>query len=117
MKKVLIVEDDKDISLLLKNHLEDNQFSVDIVEDGYAALGYLRSASAPDIIILDLVLPGRSGLDLLCSFKSKWTETKIFIFSGHEKYKEKLHLYKDNICGFYCKPDEVTKLIDAIKKE
>ena len=115
MKKVLIVEDNEDISAILKKRLEDNNFSVDILDSGYALLGHLRNSREPDGVILDLILPGRNGMELLYGLKSKWRETKVFIFSAHSQYKEKDY-FEDYICGFFCKSEGMTKLIDAIKK-
>ncbi len=114
MKKVLVVEDNKNICAILNKRLENNGFSVDIVEDGYSFLGYLRNAQEPDIVILDLMLPERSGADLLYSLKCKWLKTKVFIFSAHPEYKGKQYI-EDYISGFFCKSEGIDKLIRAIK--
>ena len=116
MSKVLVIEDNKDICVILRKRLEAEGLSVDIVESGYSFLGYLRNNEEPDIVILDLMLPERSGRDLLYSIKAKWQNTKVFIFTAHAEYKEKRDLI-DFISGFFCKTDGVDNLIDAIKKE
>jgi len=113
-KKVLVVEDEKDICVLLEARLKQNNFSVDIANDGYAVLAYIKAARPPDAIILDLVLPQRSGVDLLCSLKSKWPDTKIFIFTAHPKYIASRHLFEEYINGFFCKTDGITKLVSVI---
>ena len=115
-KKILIVEDNQDIVRILQKRLKDNDFSVDVAERGYSALGFLRNEESPDAIILDLMLPERSGMDLLSSLKSKWPMTEIFIFSAHEEYKTQLALYKEYITAFFCKSDGMDNLI-AAKKE
>ena len=116
MKKVLVVEDNQDLLNILQKRLSDAGFEIDTVEDGHKLLAYMRSAQAPDVVVLDLMLPERSGIDLLYSLKSKWPQTKVFIFSAYPEYKDK-PLFEDYICGFYNKSDGTAKLIEAIKRE
>jgi len=115
-KKVLIVEDERDIAKILKTRLEAEGFLVDIVAGGLSALDYLKEKTAPDIIVLDLVLPDRSGIELLGSFHNAWPDTKIFIFTAHSEYKEKPYCFEKYMGGFFCKPDGMNKLIREIKK-
>ena len=114
MKKILVIEDNKDISDILKTRLEHQGFSVDTARGGYAVLEYMHGSEMPDAIVLDLVLPERSGEELLASLKSKWQDTKVFIYSGHEKYEGK---FKECISGFFLKTNGIDKLINAIMKE
>ena len=116
-KRVLVIEDNQDIASILKERLEYDGFSVVMAKDGYSALAFLRNEKEPDAVILDLMLPGRSGMDLLCSLKSKWPGTKIFIYSAFKEYKNKLDFSEDYISAFFCKSDGMEKLIEAIKSE
>ena len=62
-RRILVVEDDPDISHLLDIHLRDNAFQVDVVDNG--ADGLARATSLPyQLIVLDLMLPGIDGLEL-----------------------------------------------------
>ena len=117
IKKILIAEDNIGISLVLKTRLEKSGFSVDTVSGGYALLGYLHDKEEPDAIVLDLILPEKTGIELLESVKNKWAGTKIFIFSAHPEYEQKMHLFEDYTCGFFPKTKGVDNLIKAIKKE
>jgi len=112
MEKVLVAEDNPQVSALLKEYLKRNGFSVDIVEDGYSLISYMSSSSSPDIVVLDLILPGRNGSDLLCGIKSKWPNVKVFIFSGYPDYEVITQGYVD---GFICKADGIDKLIETVK--
>jgi DNA-binding response OmpR family regulator len=116
-KKILVIEDNEEISSILKERLEHDGFSVVVADDGYSALSFLKDKEGPDAVILDLMLPGRSGMDLLCSLKSKWPGTKIFIYSAFKEYKNKLDFYKEYISAFFCKSDGMENLINAIKSE
>jgi CheY-like chemotaxis protein len=61
--QILIVDDDAGSRDALTNVLQDEGFSVAAVDSGEAALNYLRSASPPQLIVLDLVMPGMEGWD------------------------------------------------------
>jgi len=64
MPKVLLVEDDQFLSTLLKNRLEKEKFEVSLAHDGDEALTMLREQK-PNIILLDIILPGKSGFEVL----------------------------------------------------
>jgi two-component system, OmpR family, copper resistance phosphate regulon response regulator CusR len=117
MIKILVVEDNKDLNMILVKRLEHEGFLVDSLTDGYALLGRLKDGEEPDAVILDLMLPGRSGLELLNTIVSRWSKTRVFIFSAHSQY-EKRHILKDHqISGYICKSDGIDKLIEKIKFE
>jgi two-component system, OmpR family, alkaline phosphatase synthesis response regulator PhoP len=63
MKKILVVEDDRAIARLVRDYLEGAGFAVLLAGDGEAALQTARSTK-PDLVVLDLGLPGRDGLDV-----------------------------------------------------
>jgi len=64
MAKILLVEDDPFLSSLLKNRLEKEKFEVTPAHDGPEALKILK-AQTFDLILLDIILPGKSGFDVL----------------------------------------------------
>jgi DNA-binding response OmpR family regulator len=64
MAKILLVEDDPFLSTLLKNHLEKEGMSVGLAKDGEEAIAFLR-ANKFDLILLDIILPKKSGFELL----------------------------------------------------
>lgn len=68
--KILIVEDEEAISLVLKYNLEAKDYNVDIVARGDDAEIYLQE-SVPDLLILDWMLPGISGIELCRRLRSK----------------------------------------------
>lgn len=64
MAKILLVEDDQFLSSLLKTRLEKEKFEVTLAHDGPEAVQAIKSYS-PDLILLDVILPGKSGFDVL----------------------------------------------------
>jgi DNA-binding response OmpR family regulator len=63
MKRILVVEDEMRIARQVRDYLTDAGFDVTVTGDGEAALSSVR-ASRPDLVVLDLGLPGRDGLDV-----------------------------------------------------
>ena len=68
-KTVLIVEDDVFLMSLLKNRMESEGFSVLAAKDGEEAIKVLKEIK-PDLILLDIILPGKSGFEVLEEMKS-----------------------------------------------
>lgn len=69
-KRILFVEDDAVVVSVYRSRLENEGFTVDVVEDGAAATQYLANEK-PDLVILDLMLPKVNGLDVLKFIRSK----------------------------------------------
>ena len=66
MKTILLVEDDKFLSNLLRNRLEKESFNVIHAVDGEEAVNILRtSPSKPDLVLLDIILPKKNGFEVL----------------------------------------------------
>lgn len=92
-KRILIVEDDTDLSCLLQDLLEKNGFKdITIVDNGdkLSKILHLKETAVPDVIILDFRLPGQSGLYLLPQIKNTWPSTKIIVYTGLEEKNHEL---------------------------
>jgi len=78
MTKILIVEDDKEVGKMLERAFRFSGFEVDLVGDGEIALTHLRKSDAlPQAIIMDIIMPNMSGLDLLTKIKEESYLKKI----------------------------------------
>jgi len=71
MKNILIVEDDEDISLLIKTQLAISSFHSEIVDKGSEVLGFIKSKGPFDAIILDWLLPEMNGIDICQQIRSQ----------------------------------------------
>lgn len=76
--KILIVEDEEDISELIKFHLEEDGFSVSVANNGLEVVPKIQKSN-PDLVILDLMLPGISGMDLCKMIKKKYSIPIIMV--------------------------------------
>ncbi len=114
MKKILVVEDNEDIAHFLVEKLKKENYSTQLLNNGLEVVEYLlKKEFIPDAVILDLMLPGRSGYELLNTIKSVCPDVKIFIFSAHREYEGRIP--DESAEGFFCKTDGINKLVNALK--
>ena len=99
-EKILIVEDEADVADLLAHHLKAAGFSVDIANNGHIALNAVKNLS-PKLVVLDLMLPGMSGLDICRILKSDPRTSKIAIVILSAKIEE-----LDRVLGFELGADD-----------
>jgi CheY-like chemotaxis protein len=87
---VLVVDDDPDVTTFLSSVLEDAGFKVQAATSGLAALEMLRSGPLPDLISLDLVMPGHSGVRVLHDLRKhpEWSRIPVMVVSGHSRDAE-----------------------------
>lgn len=78
--RILIVEDDETVSGVLSLYLERDGFEVDVIADGHEALASL-AASPPDLVILDIMLPGVSGFEI-CRAVRKQGDVPVIVLSA-----------------------------------
>ncbi len=85
-KKVLLVDDRRENVVFIKHFLVSKGYDVHVAHSGLNALEDM-SASRPDIVMLDLEMPGMSGLEVLKTMRSSATlaSTPVVIISGHSK--------------------------------
>ncbi len=76
MKKILWVEDDAFLSSIIEKKVSLEKFSLDIARDGSSALQMLETVK-PDIIILDIMLPGMDGFEILKKIRENVENQKI----------------------------------------
>lgn len=112
MKRILIIEDDKSISELQKDYLEMSGYEVECAFDGDTGLDYIKNHSF-DLIILDLMLPGRDGFDILKQVAdSKQIPILIVSAKSEEAYKIKgLNLGADD---YITKPFGMGELVARV---
>ncbi len=116
MHQILIVEDNDEISIILKKRLTLGNYEVKVLTNGLDLISKMREKdfNVPDAVVLDLMIPGRSGYDLLNTIHSVWPNTKLFVFSSHDEYRKKIP--SDFIEGFFLKTDGTENLIEAINR-
>ena len=112
--KVLLVEDDKSISGFIKKGLKEMHYAVDAVFDGEEGL-HLALSRPYDIIILDIMLPGIDGWEVLESIRKEQVKTPVIILTakdGKEDVVKGLELGADD---YLVKPFSFAELLSRIK--
>jgi two-component system response regulator MprA len=84
MARILVADDSETILLLLRTRLEMEGFDVDTAVDGQEAVDVVyRSQQAPDLLLLDAMMPRKSGIDALRELRAAGAETPALIVSAH----------------------------------
>ena len=112
---ILIVDDEPDIRNLVKEILEDEGFNVDVAENAEQAKQQ-RESFSPDLILLDIWMPGTDGITLL----KEWKETNaldipVIMMSGHGTVETAVEATKVGAYDFIEKPLSLAKLILTVK--
>jgi len=112
--KILIVDDEKDLRILLKSVLEDD-YLVTEVQNGAALLKSFPS-DAPDVILLDLKLPDANGLTLLPQIKKNWPDTEVIVLTGEATFDAAVQATKSGAYHFINKPFDTQALLVTINR-
>lgn len=111
---ILIVEDDNDISAMLQELLQQNGYDTSQAYSGTEALFYIEK-QLPTALILDLMLPGMSGEDLLVKIKQEHPEVAVIISSAKEDTKTRIELLRAGADDYIVKPYDVDELLARLE--
>ena len=110
MGKILVVEDDKKISRILKLQLERKNHEITVIENGIDALNEIdKKRDFYDLILLDLGLPLMEGNDV-CKNVRKISEVPIIVVSAKNNIEEKVDLLKSGASDYVTKPFDFHEL-------
>jgi len=113
-KLILIVDDDADIRLLLREFLEEKGFDVLAAPDGQKAME-MAAESGPDLVITDLLLPKQHGIDVMHEIKDRYFTPIIAISGIYKKDEITARLEDIYLNGFYEKPLNLEALFQGIQ--
>ena len=115
--RIIVIEDDKDINMLIAYNLRKEGFVVEQCFDGLKACEKLRNEYF-SIVILDIMLPGMDGFDICKEIKSNERGSRSFVIVVSAKCNQQDKLYA-NILGanhYFTKPFNVGMLINRVKE-
>jgi CheY-like chemotaxis protein len=116
--RVMIVDDEKDITMVFKSALENSGFNVEVFNDPVAALSNFRP-DYYDLILIDIRMPTMSGFELYSELARKDKDVKARFISAFEVYKEELRKYlpNENQDRIIRKPISTRELIRIVREE
>ncbi len=113
--KVLVVDDEQEFAETLCMRLETRGFRPTAVFNGEDALGHLREQDF-DVVILDVVMPGKDGLQILQEMKSLKPLTEVMMLSGHASLEAAINGMQFGAFDFLVKPPDIGDLVEKINK-
>jgi DNA-binding response OmpR family regulator len=113
-RKILVVEDNKDLARLLELHLRDLTYEVDLAFDGNA--GWAQITSNPyDLIILDLMLPGIDGLEICRRIRAQPSYTPILMLTSKSTELDRVLGLEIGADDYVTKPFSIRELMARVK--
>ena len=113
MTRILVIEDNRNLATGLRNNLEIEGYEVAVAGDGTSGLALARS-TMPDLIVLDLMLPGMDGYRVLRTLRDDGVDTPVLILSARGEETDKVlgfHLGADD---YVAKPFGLLELLARV---
>jgi two-component system copper resistance phosphate regulon response regulator CusR len=112
--KVLIVEDDRTVGRYVQHGLEEHQYQPDLVDDGLEALR-LISGGQYDLVVLDLRLPGMSGVEIVRTVRDRGITTPILILTAQDSVETKVEALRAGADDYVTKPFAFEELLARVE--
>ena len=113
--KVLLVDDEEDFVRTLAERIRMRDLNSDIALNGQEALRIVED-DIPDVMVLDLRMPGIDGMEVLRRLRKAYPEVKVIILTGHGSKKDEEEARRLGAFEYLEKPADINKLIDTIKR-
>ena len=107
------MDDEKDFTELLSERLETRGFKTRIAFDGNEAISRLKEENA-DVVLLDVMMPGKSGVETLKEIKNSWPITEVIMLTGHGTVETAIEGMKLGAYDYLIKPTETEDLSQKI---
>ena len=112
--RLLLVEDDALLSGRLRGELQRAGFAVDVADNGVDA-GFLGESEPYDMVVLDIGLPSRSGLDVLRGWRAAGNPMPVLILTARDAWHEKVDGFKAGADDYLSKPFHTAELIARLQ--
>jgi two-component system response regulator AtoC len=115
MRRVLVVDDEENIRLVLRTLLKKHGFDVEVAEGGEAALALLDSFD-PDVILTDVRMPRMGGMDLLATLRAKQHPATVIVMSAYGNVDLAIEAMKAGAYDYVSKPFKPDEIVLALRK-
>jgi DNA-binding response OmpR family regulator len=113
MSKILVVEDNPDLAFGLRNNLEIEGYDVSVAEDGPTGLERVRTIN-PELVILDLMLPGLDGYRVLKTLREEHHQMPVLILTARGEEADKVRGFRLGADDYVTKPFGVVELMARV---
>jgi DNA-binding response OmpR family regulator len=118
MAKVLVADDSETILLLLRTRLEMEGYEVETANDGQEVMDAMHAGQggSPDLLLLDAMMPRKSGIEALRELRAEGVETPALIVSAHQDAGDADSATELEVSGYVTKPIDFDRLFVSIKQ-
>jgi DNA-binding response OmpR family regulator len=116
--KVLVIEDDRTVGQFVQRGLEEQRIQVDLVDDGINGLKFASDGNY-DLIVLDLRLPGLSGVEVLRTVRDRGVTTPVLILTAQDAVESKVQALRIGADDYVTKPfafEELLARVEAVAR-
>ncbi len=113
MKKILVIDDEESIRELYRAELADEGYEVDLAADGREAIRRLE-AFRPDLVTLDIKMPGIDGIEVLRRIREKNTTIPVILVSAFGEFKQDFNTWASD--AYIVKSHDPTELKETVRK-
>jgi CheY-like chemotaxis protein len=117
MARVLVADDSETILLLMRTRLELAGYEVETATDGQEVTERLHEGDPgrlPDLLLLDAMMPRKSGIDALRELRAAGVDTPALIISAHQDATDANAPHDLEVSGYLTKPIDFDRLLDSI---
>jgi two-component system copper resistance phosphate regulon response regulator CusR len=112
--RVLVIEDERKVAHALRRGMEEEQYQVEVAETGED--GFFTALSQPfDVIVLDLMLPGRSGLDVLATLRRQGHRTPVLVLTARDAIDDRVTGLDAGADDYLVKPFAFAELLARLR--
>jgi two-component system copper resistance phosphate regulon response regulator CusR len=112
--KILVVEDECKTAAYVRKGLTESGFVVDVAEDGAAGLDFAR-ASDYDLIVLDVLLPGKDGWSVLAELRRNGKETPVLFLTARDAVEDRVRGLHAGADDYLVKPFAFAELLERVR--
>jgi len=112
--RILIVEDEKKIAKALREGLEAEHYDVHVASTGEEGF-FLVNHESFDLVVLDLMLPGRSGIEVLTTLRTRGLQTPVLILTAKDTVHDRVHGLDSGADDYLVKPFAFPELLARVR--
>jgi heavy metal response regulator len=112
--RILVIEDEKKVAAFIKRGLEQESYAVDIARDGVEGLEYV-TANDYDAIVLDVMLPGKNGFEVLSEFKANGVSAPVLMLTARDALEDRVKGLDTGADDYLTKPFAFEELLARLR--